>query len=245
MTAIYDTIGIGYSGLRRPDPRIASAINSALGDAKTVLNVGAGTGSYEPTGRAVTALEPSAEMIRQRPPGSAKAHQGIAENLPFADNAFNAAMASLTVHHWTDLEAGLLEMRRVAKKRLVIFTFDPDCTYFWLADYIPEIKELDQPTMPKLSEYKRILGKTNVSAVPIPHDCVDGFLGAYWRRPRAYLQPEVRSAISTFSKFGDFSDALKRLESDLESGVWAERYAHMLVAETLDVGYRLVVADYS
>ena len=190
-----------------------------------------------PQDRAVTALEPSAEMIRQRPPGSAKAHQGIAENLPFADNAFNAAMASLTVHHWTDLEAGLLEMRRVAKKRLVIFTFDPDCTYFWLADYIPEIKELDQPTMPKLSEYKRILGKTNVSAVPIPHDCVDGFLGAYWRRPRAYLQPEVRSAISTFSKFGDFSDALSAAGE--RSGVGCLGGTLRAYARCRDIGCRI------
>jgi len=240
--ALYDAIGAGYAKLRKPDPRIAQAIHRALGDARSVLNVGAGSGSYEPTDRAVTALEPSAEMIRQRPLGSAKVLQGIAEDLPFADLEFDAAMAVLTVHHWTDLKAGLREMRRVAKDRLVILTFDPSTPYFWLADYIPEIAELDKPTMPELSVFERILRKTTVETVPIPHDCTDGFLGAYWRRPHAYLDARVRSAISTFAKMGDVSNALTRLASDLSSGVWEDRYGRLLDAESLDVGYRLVVA---
>lgn len=243
MNAVYDTIGVGYANLRKPDARIARAISEGLGDAKSVLNVGAGTGSYEPTDRDVTALEPSAEMIRQRPAEAARVHQGTAENLPFEDNAFDAAMAVLTVHHWSDVEAGLSEMRRVATGRLVILTFDPAGPYFWLADYIPEIVTLDQPIMPKLSEFERVLGETRIERVPVPHDCTDGFLGAYWRRPRAYLDARVRSAISTFAKYPDQSAACQRLEDDLNSGLWAERYGDILELESLDIGYRLVIAE--
>lgn len=243
MSAIYDKIGVGYSHLRKPDRRIARAIHDALGDAKSVLNVGAGTGSYEPTDRVVTALEPSAEMISQRPPGSAKAYQGAAEDLPFADDQFDAAMAVLTVHHWSDLEAGLREMRRVTTGRLAILTFDPASPYFWLADYIPEIIELDQPIMPKLEAFDRTLGKTKIEIIPVPRDCTDGFLGAYWQRPHAYLDPQVRAAISTFSKLDNIASALAKLEQDLASGVWEERYGHLMELESLDVGYRLVVAD--
>lgn len=243
MNALYDKIGVGYSSLRKPDLRIAQAIHQALGDAKSVLNIGAGTGSYEPTDRAVTALEPSAEMIRQRPLGSATVHQGAAEDLPFAENQFDAAMAVLTVHHWSNLEAGLLEMRRVAKNRLVILTFDPKSPYFWLADYIPEVIKLDQPIMPELGVFNRVLGETTVDIVPVPHDCTDGFLGAYWRRPHAYLDSNVRSAISTFSKLDNVSNSLAKLEQDLGSGVWEKHYGHLMEMESLDVGYRLVVVD--
>jgi SAM-dependent methyltransferase len=243
MSAVYDKIGVGYSHLRKPDSRIARVVHDALGAARSVLNVGAGTGSYEPTDRVVTALEPSAEMIRQRQPESATAYQGIAEDMPFADDQFDAAMAVLTVHHWSDLEAGLREMRRVSRGRLVILTFDPVSPYFWLADYIPEIVELDQPIMPELGVFDRILGKTEVTIIPVPRDCTDGFLGAYWQRPHAYLDPSVRSAISTFSKLDNIASALAKLEQDLASGAWAERYGHLMELESLDVGYRLVVAD--
>lgn len=243
MIALYDSIGIGYADLRQPDLRIAEKINRALGDARTVLNVGAGAGSYEPTDRHVIALEPSAEMIRQRPPGAAAAHQGVAEHIPFGDAVFDAAMAVLTLHHWSDFEVGLKEMRRVAKDRLVILTFDPAGPYFWLADYLPEIVELDQPIMPPIEAYGRILGQTRVEMVPVPHDCTDGFLGAYWRRPGAYLDPRVRGAISTFSKLTDPAPALAKLEDDIRSGAWAERYSDLLERDTLDIGYRLVIAD--
>ena len=243
MAALYDTIGVGYANLRKPDPRIAKAIHAALGDAETILNVGAGTGSYEPTDREVTALEPSAEMISQRPAGSGKAHQGFAEDMPFADNQFDAAMAVLTVHHWSNLEAGLHEMRRVAKGNLIILTFDPEAHFFWLADYIPEIVELDQPIMPKMSEYGRILGDVKIQNIPVPHDCTDGFLGAYWRRPRAYLDPKVRASISTFAKLDNAPESLAQLEQDLASGAWKERYGHLMEQENLDAGYRLVVAS--
>lgn len=243
MTAIYDKIGVGYSRRRKPDSRIARAIHHALGEAKSVLNVGAGTGSYEPEDRMVTALEPSAEMISQRLPGSAKAYQGSAEAMPFADDQFDAAMALLTVHHWTDLEAGLREMRRVTKGPLVILTFDPLSPYFWLADYLPEIIELDQPIMPRLEAFERILGPCRVEAVPVPHDCTDGFLGAYWQRPHAYLDSQVRAAISTFAKIDNVASALAKLEQDLASGEWEARYGYLLKQENLDVGYRLVIAD--
>ncbi|GAB5487327.1 MAG: class I SAM-dependent methyltransferase [Parasphingorhabdus sp.] len=243
MAALYDKIGIGYASLRKPDARIAAAIHQALGDAKSVLNVGAGTGSYEPIDREVTALEPSAEMIEQRSPKAGKAYQGVAEDMPFADDQFDAAIAVLTVHHWTDLEAGLREMRRVTKGRLVILTFDPEAHYFWLAEYIPEIVELDQPIMPKMSEYGRILGDVKIENIPVPHDCTDGFLGAYWQRPHAYLDPKVRASISTFAKLDDAPESLVELERDLESGKWQERYGHLMEQDTLDAGYRLVVAS--
>lgn len=243
MAALYNKIGVGYANLRKPDARIAKAIHDALGDARSVLNVGAGTGSYEPTDREVTALEPSAEMISQRPAGSGKAHQGVAENMPFADNQFDAAMAVLTVHHWSELDAGLSEMRRVSKNRLVILTFDPRAHYFWLADYIPEIVELDQPIMPKMTEYGRILGEVKIKNISVPYDCTDGFLGAYWRRPHAYLDPKVRASISTFAKLDYAPENLAMLERDLNNGVWDKRYGHLMEQESLDAGYRLVVAD--
>ncbi|MBO6505836.1 MAG: class I SAM-dependent methyltransferase [Kordiimonadaceae bacterium] len=245
MKPIYDTIGKGYTGKRVPDPRIAAAIHGALGQAKTVLNVGAGTGSYEPTDRNVTALEPSTEMIQQRPQGAAKVVQGFSENIPFADNQFDAAMAVLTVHHWTNFEAGIREMQRVAKERLVILTFDPAAPYFWLADYLPEIIELDQPIMPPIAKFADLLGEVKVSSVPIPNDCTDGFLGAYWQRPHAYLDPEVRAAISTFAKLEEAPKALQELEADLKSGAWEERYGHMNALKELDIGYRLVTAELS
>lgn len=244
MKQLYNTIGVGYANLRKPDPRIAQAINSALGDAKSVVNVGAGTGSYEPTDRVVTALEPSIEMIRQRPADAAEVHEGTAEQMPFADNQFEAAMAVLTVHHWSNFEAGLREMQRVATRRLVVLTFDPAAPYFWLADYLPNIIALDQPIMPKLGEFERILGEVTVTTIPVPHDCTDGFLGAYWRRPQAYLNPLVRAAISTFAKLNNIADPLAKLQDDLNSGAWDKKYGHLLAQDTLDIGYRLVVKEF-
>lgn len=241
MAALYDKIGVGYSNLRKPDDRIAKAIHDALGDAQSVLNVGAGTGSYEPTDREVTALEPSVEMINQRSGDAAKCYQGVAEDMPFDDNQFDAAMAILTVHHWSDMAAGFQEMHRVTKGRLVILTFDPEAPYFWLAEYVPEIIEIDQPIFPKMPAYEQMLGNVSIAPVLIPHDCSDGFLGAYWRRPHAYLDPKVRASISTFPKLGDVSGQMKELERDLESGDWNKRHGHLMNEESLDAGYRLVV----
>ncbi len=240
MSASYDTIGINYSDLRKPDSRIETAIGRALGSAKTVLNVGAGAGSYEPADRQVTAIEPSAEMIRQRGASAATAIQGYAEDLPFDDNAFDASMAVLTVHHWTDQRKGLEEMRRVTRGPVVVLTFDPSHRGFWLADYIPQLVTLDEAQMPRMTDYEAWLGPVEIAPVPIPHDCTDGFLCAYWRRPAAYLDPRVRAAMSSFWAIGDVSEGLRKLARDLDTGVWAERYADLLTLDECDFGYRLV-----
>ncbi len=215
-------------------------ISRALGSAKTVLNVGAGTGSYEPADRSVTAIEPSIEMIRQRSALAAPVLQGYAENLPFDDNSFDASMAILTVHHWTDKEQGLKEMRRVTRGRVVLLTFDPSHRGFWLADYIPELVEVDEVQMPRMTDYEEWLGPVEITPVPIPHDCTDGFLGAYWRRPAAYLDPKIRTAISCFWAMDNVSAALNRLASDLDTGAWAQRYSDLLDLDEYDLGYRLV-----
>lgn len=217
MPAAYDTIGINYANLRQPDPRIEAAIAAALGDAVTVLNVGAGTGSYELTDRTVTALEPSIEMIRQRPAGAAPVIRGVAEDLPFADNAFDAVMAVLTVHHWSDQPKGLAELRRVARGPTVILTFDPAHRGFWLTDYLPELISIDAAQMPPMSAYAAALGPVQITPVPIPRDCADGFLAAYWRRPTAYLDPRIRAAISCFRAIEDVEAKLARLARDLET----------------------------
>jgi SAM-dependent methyltransferase len=243
MTAQYDTIGLAYADLRRPDHRIAALIHLALGDARRVLNVGAGAGNYEPEDREVVAVEPSAEMIRQRPENAAAVIQGVAEDLPFADNSFDAAMASLTVHHWTDKARGMAEMRRVSRGPVVLFTFDPAFRTCWLTDYFPEIVTMDVAQMPKMVDYENWLGPVSVSAVPIPHDCTDGFLYSYWRRPRAYLDPQIRKGISTFWKMSDSETGLQRLAADLDSGAWEARYGDYLALSEIDAGYRIVVSE--
>lgn len=240
MGADYDRIGINYSDLRKPDPRIAATISAALGQAGTVLNVGAGTGSYEPSDRQVTALEPSLEMIRQRPSGAARVVQGAAEDLPFADESFDASMAILTVHHWADKAKGLAEMRRVTRGPIVLLTFDPAHRDAWLNDYFPELVTLDEAQMPRITDYESWLGPVQVSPVPVPHDCTDGFLYAYWRRPTAYLDERVRSGISSFWKIDNVEQGLRKLAGDLESGAWRRHYSDLLALDAYDAGYRLV-----
>jgi SAM-dependent methyltransferase len=242
MTAKYDIIGLNYAELRKPDPRIAAVIQGALGRAETVLNVGAGAGSYEPTDRQVTAVEPSIEMIRKRSPSAAKAIQASAEDLPFDDNAFDASMAILTVHHWPDKAVGLRELRRVTRGRIVLLTFDSSRRP-WLTDYLPELASLDEAQLPKMSDYERWLGTVDVSPVPVPHDCSDGFLYAYWRRPAAYLDARIRSGISSFWAIPNVEEGLRRLARDLETGVWERRYAELLELDAYDAGDRLVVAN--
>jgi SAM-dependent methyltransferase len=243
MAELYDAIGQGYDVHRRPDPRIASAIVAALGPADTVVNVGAGAGSYEPRDRRVVAVEPSRAMIGQRRPGSAPVVQASATALPFRDAAFDAALAVLTVHHWPDRARGLAELTRVARG-VVMLTWDPASSGFWLVDdYFPEIAIIDRPIFPGLEELNRMLGPIDVRSVPIPHDCSDGFLGAYWRRPHAYLDAGVRGAISTFAKLGTVEAPLGRLRRDLDDGTWARRHGHLLSRAELDLGYRLIVAD--
>lgn len=243
MTALYDKIGLNYANLRRPDPRIARKIDAAMGAARTVLNVGAGAGSYEPADRQITALEPSAEMIQQRSASSATIVQGCAENLPFDDRSFDASMAVLTIHHWSDQEKGVAEMRRVTRDKIVFLTFDPSFRGFWLADYFPALVTLDEGQMPKMEDYATWLGSVKISAMPIPHDCTDGFLAGYWRRPAAYLDERVRAAMSSFWVLDDVSEGLRKLEADLKSGAWEQRYSHLLTLDDLDCGYRLVETE--
>lgn len=243
MVPTYDRIGPNYAELRKPDVRIAAPIHETLGEAETVLNVGAGTGSYEPVDRRVTAVEPSLEMIRQRSSSAARAIQASAEDLPFEDNAFDASMAVLTIHHWRDKERGLLEMRRVTRGRIVILTFDSSHRP-WLMDYLPELVSLDEAQMPMMSDYGRWLGcSVQVKPVLVPHDCTDGFLYAYWRRPQAYLNARIRSGSSAFWAISNAEPGLERLKHDLQSGEWERRYAHLLALDAYDAGYRLIIVD--
>jgi len=227
---------------RRTDPRIAARIWAALGDARTVLNVGAGTGSYEPHDRDVTAVEPSAVMRGQRPPGAARCLAANASRLPFADQSFDAAMSVLSDHHWPDPLAGLREMRRVAR-RVVVFQFDttrPDV--FWLTrDYLPEFAELARGLT--LAERAEAIG-ARMEPVPIPWDCADGFFHAYWRRPASYLQPAVRHAVSVWARVGAAAEerAVRALRADLASGQWIARNYAVTGLDTADLGARILVA---
>ena len=242
MTARYDRIGQGYAGYRTPDPRIAAQIDRALGDARTVVNVGAGTGSYEPADREVVAVEPSAVMRAQRPDGAAPAVAGTAEALPFGDGAFDAAMAILTVHHWTDWRRGIAEMRRVARGA-VILTWDPAHDGFWLTqDYFPDLLAVDRAIFPPVDALAEALGGAEIRPVPIPHDCTDGFGSAHWRRPERYLDPGVRSAMSTFSRLDNVEPRIAQLERDLADGTWDRRYGQLRNLDALDAGYRLIVS---
>lgn len=247
MRAVYDTIGTGYAAKRQADPRIARAIRAALGDAANLVNLGAGAGSYEPSGLRVVAVEPSWEMIGQRPTGRAPVVQAVAERLPFPDGVFDAALAVLTVHHWNDRPGGLAELARVAR-RVVIVTWDPACRdSFWLTtDYLPEIVEFDVLRFPTLAELTDCLGgRIETQVLPVPHDCADGFLGAFWRRPNAYLDPAVRGAMSCFAQLppGRVAAGLTRLAEDLSEGRWTARFGDLRELDSADLGYRVVVAD--
>jgi SAM-dependent methyltransferase len=182
-------------------------------------------------------------MIRQRPPGAAPVVQASAMHLPFGDATFAAALAVLTVHHWSDRARGLAEMARVASERIVLLTFDAEAPHFWLVDdYFPEIAENDRRITPSIDEIERALGPIEVRPLLIPHDCTDGFLGAYWRRPDAYLDANVRSAISAFALLRDAEPGLARLSDDLRSGAWQRRYADLLGRNEIDLGYRLITS---
>jgi len=244
-TQLYDTIGATYTVTRRTDPRIAAAIWTALGDARTVLNVGAGTGSYEPPGRDVTAVEPSALMRAQRPAGAAPCLAAAAESLPFEDRSFDAAMAVSTIHHWQDPIAGLREMRRVAR-RVVVFTHDSGDTgwrhRFWLTrDYLPEVAGL-VAGRPPVTELAGAIG-ARIEPVLIPWDCADGFFEAYWRRPEAYLDENVRRGISIWARVGPQAEqrAVHSLRDDLASGRWAERNHNLAALDAAELGLRLLI----
>jgi SAM-dependent methyltransferase len=243
MAELYDSIGREYRKFRRPDPRIQFAILRALQGLGPVVNVGAGTGSYEPGDRFVVAVEPSMVMIRQRSGRAAPAVQAGATDLPFRDASFDASLAILTLHHWTDWRRGIQELARAARRRVVLLTWDPSAAGFWLVnDYFPEVLQIDRSIFPTIEALRRELGQIHVESVEIPHDCIDGFLGAYWRRPHEYLRPAVRRAISTFAKLSDVDSGLTRLRQDLLSGEWHQRHGSLLSHDSLDLGYRLVSA---
>ena len=241
---IYDQIGRDYASRRRPDPRWVARIHRRLEGHYTLVNVGAGAGSYEPASMSVVGVEPSQIMLEQRPSSAAPAVRGIAEQLPFDDDAFDVALAVLSVHHWGDPVAGLAEMQRVSRSQVVV-TWDPDvfARQFWLVrDYLPEAAERDAQ-LPTLATVLENLAPTTAESLPVPADCTDGFFGAYWRRPHAYLDPIVRGAISGLALLDSsvVAAAMKRLESDLASGDWLARYSELTALEDVDLGYRLVV----
>jgi SAM-dependent methyltransferase len=245
VSHLYDRIGVGYAAVRREDPSIAAAIHAALGDARTIVNVGAGTGSYEPRDRDVIAVEPSPVMLSQRPVGAAPAVQASADALPFDDDSFDAAMVVLSDHHWDDHGRGLAELRRVAR-RVVLFTWDPATSReTWVvSEYFPCFEDLI-PAGYRLEATLERLGGGRIEPVPIPHDCLDGFYHAYWRRPEAYLDPQVRAGISAFALMDPacMEEGLARLAADLESGAWRQLHADLLELDELDGGYRLLVAE--
>ena len=242
---MYERIGAAYVAARRTDTRIALAILAAIGDARSVVNVGAGTGSYEPTDREVVAVEPSVEMIRCRPVGGAPVVRATAEALPFRDGSFDAALAVLTLHHWADWRAGVSELRRVAR-RAIVLTSDTDVfARYWLNnEYFPEIVELDRGRFPTIGQLAEALQVTRVQAVRVPRDGTDGFAGAHWARPETYLDASARLAMSVFAALPDqvVSKGIARLRADLENGAWDQRHGALRRAEDFDVGLRLVIA---
>ena len=245
VSDVYDRIGRSYGRTRREDPRIAAQILEGLGDARTVVNVGAGTGSYEPSDRDVVAVEPSVEMLRQRAAGSAPAVRGVAEALPFADEQFDAALAVLTVHHWTDAAAGLRELRRVASRQVVFF-FEPLQTHdFWGLEYFPEAKLLpSELSPPDEALLRRHLDVRDVRQLLVPNDCLDGFGAAFWARPEAYLEADVQAGMSWLALLSEEARArgTQRLHDDLATGAWDRRHGHLRSQPHFDAGYRLAVA---
>ena len=239
---LYDRIGQGYLAQRQPEPAVQRALQQALGEVHSVLNVGAGSGSYEPQGPTVVAVEPSRTMIAQRAPQSAPVVQAVAEDLPFANGSFDACMGVLTMHHWENPKRGLLELLRVARQRVVLLTWVPEAPFFWLYDYFPQLWTQDQALFPEAQRYREWLPEAKLVPVPIPKQCRDGFLGAYWARPKAYLDEAVRASMSTFTKI-DARRGVQRLAKDLESGRWEERYGSILRYTHLDLGYRLLCIE--
>lgn len=245
MEPVYDHIGGNYQKTRSTDPRIAAAILAALGDARSVVNIGAGTGAYEPTDREVVAVEPSATMIAQRPAGAAPAVQAFAEALPLADQSVDAAMAVNTVHHWNDVRAGMREIRRVARKRFVIFLREgADGTPFWLEGYFPALSRVPRVSA-IVATIREEFPALRVHRMPLPRDCADGVFTAYWGRPERYLDPQVRANISNFAlaSVADVNDGLARLEEDLASGEWDRKYGELRTLPALDLGHRLLVGE--
>jgi SAM-dependent methyltransferase len=238
----YDSIGVGYTSFRQPDPRISAQIWAAAGDAARIINVGAGTGSYEPPDRRLVAVEPSAVMVDQRS-GAHPVVRAAAEDLPFPDDSFDVALALMTVHHWTDVRRGLLELRRVAARQ-VVFTYDPDVhDALWVFnEYVPTALADDGQAPVDL--VVEVLGARRVEVVETPADCADGFGSAYWRRPEAYLDPSIRANISVFARLDQrlVEAGMAQLERDLADGTWHRRHGDLMEEPSIDGGLRLVVA---
>jgi SAM-dependent methyltransferase len=243
----YDRIGLSYSDVRRADPRFEAAIWKALGDAESILNIGAGAGSYEPLDRDVIAVDPSPVMIAQRPAGAARAIQGVAELLPLDDKSVDATMGIFTMQHWDDVDRGLAEVLRVTRERIVLLTLDFDVTAeMWLCkEYLPEIAEHDRETFPSIAHLQAVLPSVQVEPVPVPSDCTDGFCIALWSRPEMHLNPEIRRASSIWHLLPQsiVDNGLDRLRLGLESGEWDRRYGHLRTQPEFDVGVRLVTAE--
>jgi SAM-dependent methyltransferase len=243
--ARYDQIGRTYATTRQADPRIARQVQAALGDARQVLNVGAGTGNYEPVDRRVTALEPSMTMIRQRRADAAPVVQGVAGALPFADDSFDAVMGTLTIHHWPDLAAGLAEVRRVSLRQVfLLFEAELSDAYWLIQDYFPAVAEIEYETSaPRAEDVAEHLDVRRVEVVPVPSDCTDGFGCAYWNRPEAHLDPTVLAGMSWSSLITDDERVagVERLRDDLASGEWDRRHGHLRELSEADYGYRLVI----
>jgi SAM-dependent methyltransferase len=242
----YETHGKGYSRGRRADPRIAARIEAALGDARTVVNVGAGTGSYEPRDRWVLAVEPSATMRAQRPADAAPCLATSAESLPLDDDSVDAAMACVTIHHWEDRAAGLAELRRVARGPVVVFTFELADLIGWQRDYFGDALAIEQPRFGGVEEIAAELGGTvRVETIPTPTDCTDGFFEAFWNRPEALLDPNVRASQSIWQLVepGAEERIFDRLTTDLDSGKWDEKHGELRGQDSYEGSLRLVISE--
>lgn len=245
--AAYDELGVNYTDFRRSDPRIAARIWSALGDAASVVNVGAGAGSYEPRDREVIAVEPSPLMIAKRPSAAAPALKGVAEALPLDDQSVDAAMGTLTIHHWNDLDAGLDEMRRVARKRIVLLTIDAEknAEIWTLSEYFPRAAQAEREKMPTMQGLEAKLPNATIEVVPAPSRCQDEFTSALWDRPELFLEPETLRASSLWHQLpAEVVEAgQERLRADLASGRWDEKHGHLRSLPELDIGLRLICEE--
>ena len=243
MQAIYDDIGINYSVTRCTDPIIAEQLNSKLRGATRIINIGAGTGSYEPENIELVAVEPSSKMISQRKGGSHRVEQAFAEKLPFENNSFSHAMTVNSMHHWENRALAFDEINRVATDRFVAISWDPESDPFWLTrDYFPEIYEMDKHIFPEMGELNEYFSEVVITPLKIPASCKDGLLAAFWKRPEAYLNEKVRQSTSPFSKITNLAEGLRKLEDDIASGAWAKNNHAILNSTSLDVGYRLISA---
>jgi len=242
----YDSNGKTYSSRRETEPKIAEYINRSLGDAKTVLNVGAGAGSYEPSDRYVIAIEPSITMRNQRLANDkSPAIHASADHIPFDDKAFDAVTAFLTIHHWPDIKKGLSELQRVAKNKVIIMTFDPEALdRFWNAEYFPEVIAVERQRYPTMEFITSALGdQCEIVEIPVPLECVDGFQEAFYGRPEAFLDKQVRLAQSAWGFIPDDQQEIivSRLANDLASGEWDRKYGYYRTQAEFVCALRLVI----